>query len=329
VSSLAPGITTAHPSRTVSGTDLWSAVRSAPWQRKLQVALGFIWLIDAALQYQPFMFSRSFVTQALEPAAAGNMWIVEHPALWADHFMIHHITLYNTFFATIQLVIALALFFRPTVKAALAVSIVWSFGIWWLAEGIGGVTNGAAPIMGAPGAVIIYALIAFLVWPRDGVEAADGLSVAQTGQLGRTAPQVLWAILWGSFVALGLEAANRAPSALHDAVVGMGAGEPGWIKALDRGLASPLAHHGTEVSILLSVLFAVTALGIFHPATIKVTVGLAVVLGVAIWLAEDFGEIFTASATDVNSGPLLVLLAACFWPLRPGVAQGRSTAKNA
>jgi hypothetical protein len=324
MSSLAPSIAAGRPSPTLSGRSGWTAVRSAPWSRKLQVALGLVWLIDAALQYQPYMFGRSFVTETLEPAAAGNMWIVQHPALWADHLMIHHIAIYNTFFATVQLVIALALWFRPSVKAGLALSIVWSFGIWWLAEGIGGVTDGAAPIIGAPGAVILYALIALLVWPRNGVEPADGLSVAQTGLLGRTTPKVLWAMLWGSFIALGLEAANRAPSALHDAVAGMETGEPGWIKALDRGLASPLAHHGTEVSIILSVLFGLTALGIFHPVTTKVAVGLAAVLGVAIWMVEDFGQIFTASATDVNSGPLLILLGACFWPVRRADVQGRA-----
>jgi hypothetical protein len=32
------------------------------------------------------------------------------------------------------------------------------------------------------------------------------------------------------------------------------------------------------------------------------------------WIAEGFGGLTTGQATDPNSGPLLILLAACFWP---------------
>jgi hypothetical protein len=36
-------------------------------ERKLQIALGLIWLIDGALQLQPFMFGRAFVTRIIAP----------------------------------------------------------------------------------------------------------------------------------------------------------------------------------------------------------------------------------------------------------------------
>jgi len=69
--------------------------------------------------------------------------------------------LINTIFATIQLLIGLGIAFRPTVRLALAVSIAWSIGVWWFGEGLGGVLSGtASPLNGAPGAVIIYALLA-------------------------------------------------------------------------------------------------------------------------------------------------------------------------
>ena len=41
---------------------------------------------------------------------------------------------------------------------------------------------------------------------------------------------------------------------------------------------------------------------------------LAGALGLAFWVAKGFGGIATGQATDPNSGPLLILLAACFWP---------------
>ncbi len=42
---------------------------------------------------------------------------------------------------------------------------------------------------------------------------------------------------------------------------------------------------------------------------------IAVVLGAAIWLAEDFGGILTGQGTDPNTGLLLIVIAAAFWPL--------------
>jgi hypothetical protein len=44
---------------------------------------------------------------------------------------------------------------------------------------------------------------------------------------------------------------------------------------------------------------------------------------VAIWVAQDFGELLTGQATDPNSGPLLIVLAAAFWPVAgwPGTSE--------
>ncbi|HEY1734549.1 MAG TPA: hypothetical protein VGG23_08890, partial [Acidimicrobiales bacterium] len=277
---------------------------------------GFIWLIDAALQYQPYMFSKDFVTQALEPAAVGTPWIVEHPSLWAAHLMIHHIAFYNAVFASIQLVIALAIFWRPTVRVGLAASVGWALAVWWLGEGIGGITVGVSAVMGAPGAAVVYALIALLVWPGRGTDSqpADGRCVAESGLLGPLVAKGAWSVMWLGFAALGLEAVNRSPSALHGMVDGMSDGEPGWIKVMDRALAAPLAHHGTEWSVGLAVLYVLIAAAVWVPGLIKPALVAAVAVAAVIWLAEDFGGIATGSGTDVNSGPLLALLAATLWP---------------
>ncbi|MGH3236681.1 MAG: hypothetical protein ACRDOH_26195, partial [Streptosporangiaceae bacterium] len=62
------------------------------------------------------------------------------------------------------------------------------------------------------------------------------------------------------------------------------------------------------------------AAGVFLPArparpAIVLAIVLALVVAVALWLAQGLGGIFTGSATDPNSGPLLALLALAFWPL--------------
>ena len=41
---------------------------------------------------------------------------------------------------------------------------------------------------------------------------------------------------------------------------------------------------------------------------------LAGLLGLLFWVAEGFGGLSSGQATEPNSGPLLILLAACFWP---------------
>ena len=142
-------------------------LESAGVRRGLQIALGLAWLTDAALQFQPYMFGRAFVSQMLVPASSGNPAVLASPALWASRLIGRDVPAWNTAFALIQLAIAAGLLWRPAVKAALAGSIAWSLAVWWLGEGLGGVLTGtASPVTGAPGAVILYALIAVLAWPR-------------------------------------------------------------------------------------------------------------------------------------------------------------------
>jgi hypothetical protein len=53
------------------------------------------------------------------------------------------------------------------VKLALAASIPWSFGVWFLGEGLSGLANGHASLLtGAPGSVLLYDVLALTAWPR-------------------------------------------------------------------------------------------------------------------------------------------------------------------
>jgi hypothetical protein len=64
--------------------------------------------------------------------------------------------------------LGLGIAWRPTVKLALGASVAWALGVWWFGEGLGGVLAGtASPVNGAPGAVLLYALLAVLLWPAD------------------------------------------------------------------------------------------------------------------------------------------------------------------
>src|SRR5207248_11248168 len=48
-------------------------------RRDLQVALGLLWLLDAALQAQPFMFTRGFATQVIAHGGQGQPGVVSAP----------------------------------------------------------------------------------------------------------------------------------------------------------------------------------------------------------------------------------------------------------
>jgi hypothetical protein len=143
-----------------------SAGWEAPgWRRALQLALAALWLLDAVLQYQSFMFSQGF-PRMLAATAPGNPPAVAGPVTWSAHLIGTHPGAATAAFGTLQLLLALGIAWRPTVRATLAASTAWALAIWWLGEGLGGVLTGTAgPVAGAPGAALIYALLAVLLWP--------------------------------------------------------------------------------------------------------------------------------------------------------------------
>jgi len=294
-----------------------------PARRTLQILLGAVWLLDAALQFQPYMFSRAFITNIIDPAAAGDPAAVAAPITWSAQLMAQHIVAANALFAVIQLAIAAGLCYRRTVRPALAASIAWSVMVWWFGEGLGGILTGASPLAGLPGAVILYALIALLVWPAGDDPGTARLAPARQGPLGPVVPRLLWLTLWAEFAWYLLLPANRAPDAVSHAFTSMTIGPPGWVQIIQGGLAGLTAGRGLAVSALLAALCALTASAIFADRLARPAIILACLLGLLFWAAEGFGGIATGQATDPNTGPLLILLAACFWPPRghrPGPA---------
>ena len=285
-------------------------------RRGLQLALGLFWLLDAALQFQPAMFTRSFPDQILAPAAQGNPAWVATPVSWSARLIAEHAALSNGAFAVIQLLIALAILWRPTTRLGLALSVPWALAVWWLGEGLGGVlTSAPSAVTGAPGAVILYALLAVVLWPVP--DHPYGGSLAAASPLGPAVAGLAWVVLWASLAYDTLLAASRA--GLAASVTGQAAGEPGWLSALDASAGRQLAAHGTAVSVILATAFAAIAVAAVIPAAARPVLAVAVALSLAIWLVgEDLGGILTGQGTDPNSGPLLVLLALAYWPRQPG-----------
>jgi hypothetical protein len=299
------------------------AVRQADWtapdvRRRLQLVLAGSWLLDGVLQVQAFMFTKGF-SRMLGGTAAGNPAFIANPITWSAQIIADHPAA-NAIFALIQVAIGIGIAWRPALKLALGASVAWSLAVWWVGEGLGGVLNGtASPANGAPGAVILYALLAVLLWPtgRDRDRDRDRAAPFVAGRFtGAHLARALWLVLWGSLAYLALLPATKAPNALGDMVTAMASGEPGWLSSLDHQLGAFLDSNGPVVAVVLVIGLALVAVSVYLPRP-AAQAGVVLAIGTAafLWVAEGLGGMLASGATDPNSGPLLALLALAYWPL--------------
>ncbi len=294
-----------------------AAARPGP-RRALQLGLAALWLLDGVLQFQPSMYTQRF-PRMLAASAAGNPAVIARPVTWDANLIQHHLVLFNTAFAAVQVLLGLGIALRPTVRPALAASVAWSLAVWWLGEGFGGIAAGtASPVGGAPGAVSLYALLAVLLWPAG--RPAEPPPYVAARAVGVRAARALWLVLWGSLACLALTPANRAPAALSGLLTDAAAGEPGWLAGLDRSAASAVAGHGLAAAVALALACSVIAAGVLLPRpACRAVLVLAMVVTALIWVTgQALGMILAAGATDPNSGPPLLLLALAYWPAGAG-----------
>jgi hypothetical protein len=279
-------------------------------RRGVQIALGVIWLIDGVLQFQSYMYTHAFLAQVVEPTAVGQPAFIADPIITMARFYGHDQVLWNTLAGELQCAIGLGLIVsRRTVRAALIVSFVWAPFVWWLGEGFGTLFSGApvSPLMGAPGAVIVYGLIGLLLWPRDLAgesEALDG------GLLGRRGGRLVWSAIWLEAAVLWFLNVDRSRSAIHDQISGMASASPSWLAGAQHSVANALAGHGVLIATILGIASILIALGVWTPV-LRGALALGALLALAYWIFGQSlgGPFWSGSATDVNTGPLLVLLA--------------------
>jgi hypothetical protein len=313
---------------TVSGRALrcgGEVVSGSRWahlhpRRRLQLVLAAVWLWDGVLQYQPFMFTPAFARQLLAPTARGNPALIAHPITFAAGIIADHPLGTNAAFATIQLLLGCGIAWKPTVKTTLAASIVWSLAVWWFGEGLGGVLTGTGnPLSGAPGAVLLYGLLAVLLWPpHTDTAASSAFGFVAAQPVGVRPARVVWLLVWSALAFFAALPANRTPGGLRDMISQMASGQPGWLATVENTTARLTDSHGGPVSIVFAVVLAAIALGVFlRPRPLRVVLAVAVVMAAVIWvIGEGLGAPFGGQATDLNSGPLLALLTAAYWPIR-------------
>ncbi len=287
-------------------------------RRALVSALGLLWVLDGALQLQPYMYSGGFITQLKQGALSEPRWL-EASIGWSAHLFAQNATLWNTLFALIQLSIGIGLLYRPTVKPALALSFAWALVVWWFGEAFGFMLmqmTAASPLLGAPGAALLYGLAGAALWPTE----------RPGGLLGLRGTRAAWATLWLAMAWLWLQFQNSGPNAIAAQIKVEAPAGASWLSGVEHWAASATTGNGVWLALLLASLSAAIGVSVaanWHPRPFLLV---AVALNLIYWaVGEGFGGIFTGHATDPNTGPLFILFAAVLYTLGRSEKTSRAT----
>jgi hypothetical protein len=269
-------------------------------RRTLQVGLAALWLLDGALQCQKFMFTKAFGRTVIAPTGQGQPGFVSHPVHFAATIVIDHPVATNVVFAAAQLGIGLGLLWRRSVRFALTASVVWGVAVWYVGEGLGGLTTGETLLTGAPGAALLYAVIALVAFPdrdNDSAIAPSGWAIPA------------WIALWLTAAGLQLTAGNNTGASIAATFRHAGPASPHLLARIDHHLGSlHISNDYAAGLIAADVLIAVWTLVPGRARQTATVTGAALAAGCWV-LVQGLGDLTTGRATDPNSGPLIALLA--------------------
>jgi hypothetical protein len=291
----------------------------------LRRVLGVLWLADALVKvlipvggraadqsYEQIMMAETGPPGLHRLLAWETSLFLAHPFLW-------------WLAAAVELGIGLWLVTRPASRRALAVSAVWAVVVWVAGEGMGGLFSASSILTGYPGAALLYAIAAAALLPRrqPREEAAAAAEAGIAGQWSRVA----WLALW-----IGAAFVTALPQNGSSGVVSMlfinEQEAPAPLRSMDASELGWLTVGNTTI-LGIAVAAACLAIGftVFLGVLPRVFLPLGALIAVAGWVAmQNLGGILTGSATDVGTGPVLILLALAFWPL--GRTTKRKTAQQ-
>jgi hypothetical protein len=290
---------------------------------RLRTALGAFWLLDGLLQLQPFMFTRHFAADVIAPAAGGQPRFVAGPVHWAAHLIAAQPVLLNTAFALVQLALGLALLLprlSHLTRAALVASIAWSLSVWYLGEGLGGLASGHAMLLtGAPGAVLLYAVLAVAAWPTS----ANPRAACRAATRSRVVIGA-WAALWAAGAVYQLLPGQHTSTDVSGAIADAADGTPAGVAALLHPIAHLISQHPSFVLALTAAEAVIAVLALLPGRSRQVSAVAGGALALAFWIVgQSFGELLSGQSTDPNSGPLLVVLAVAIGLAGRGTSDSR------
>ncbi len=307
---LPPAVEAAEPSYYQPGEQRARRVHADLFSRRsLRLTLGVLWLLDGALQLQSFMFTKGFANSIIVPSAAGQPGFVAGAVKWNARLIAGHPALFNGVFASVQLALGLAFLFRRTARLAVAASVAWAAGVWYFGESLGDVFGGhTTALAGAPGAALLYAVLALAAWPGSGPAGSD--QEARRRELLPGWTLGAWAILWVGSGVLSVLPANVSSGAIAAQLTGDASTVPSWLAAIDRGLASAVHGAGPVTTVVIVAVELVIGILVFAHRPIRTAALWAgMVVALVYWaVGQSFGQLFSGQATDPSTGPLVVLL---------------------
>ena len=166
-------------------------------------------------------------------------------------------------------------------------------------------TGFALMAAGAPGAAVLYGLIGALAWPRRDRPDVD-----------RRAWGASWIVLWVGAALLHVPFVHPAGQVLQANLEELLSPSPGWLADTSTWFSGVSAAHALTVTFGLAVLELAVGFGwLFDRSRPRTWLGLGIALSLFYWVVfQKLGGIFTPHATDINLGPLVVLLALAAWP---------------
>jgi hypothetical protein len=291
------------------------------------MALGVIWLVDGALQFQPYMFSKEFFAGVLGMANMGLPGLLSRVDYDVSSMLATHPAWWNSSFATFQVAIGAGLLYgRGRVAvAARSASILWGIGVWLIGEGAGALFMGGTSLLtGAPGAALLYPLVTMAIWPvPPGPAQADPEQAGpiQAGPIQARAVEVSiragWVLAWTGSALLELRAVNHAAGVPGAQIANGAGGEPWAFAALDRVIGHGVSGSGDLFAALLGSAAAGIGIGVLWRPTRVAALGFGIVVAAFVGLVgQNLGGFLTGQGTDPGTAPLLILMAISLWPAR-------------
>ena len=134
-------------------------------QKFIRLSFGVLWIVDAILQVQPEM-NNLFAQYTLYPILQMGT-VPAFFAKFAIKFWDTNPPMIDLAAAMVQLYVGaltLAVKNGRLFVAVQAIAIIWSIGIWFFGEGLGGVLSvGSTFLTGLPGSVLFYAIASILL----------------------------------------------------------------------------------------------------------------------------------------------------------------------
>jgi hypothetical protein len=243
------------------------------------------------------------------PLAVNLQWIVAVAT--------QHIILLNLIVTFVQIALGFLLIIGYRVRETVIASVVWSLIVWYGGEGMNMLFTGQASILtGAPGAVLLYPLLGFLVYPRK----ASSQTASEDTVLSQIHFHRIMAGFWIFAAILQLQPYWWQPGQISQTlsdIMGQGGLNGLLIDPILKELSTLTASIEVPLNILLIVSFLALGIGlaISREERLRPFLIASLVASFLIWwIAEGLGMVFTGMTTDFNSGLLLIVMVLACWP---------------